>query len=124
MNVFYRGGLKFGGFQKLLPTRFVERHGKVAKLLCLISFLLTMAHASRAALPQGWSDADIGSPGLAGSAGYTNGGWTVTGGGADIWSASDQFNFASTLVSGDGTSLPSDQPAKQRSQFGMVKGRE
>ena len=37
-----------------------------------------MAGTAWAALPPGWSDADIGSPGLAGSAGYTNGLWTVT----------------------------------------------
>jgi fibronectin type 3 domain-containing protein len=51
------------------------------------------------------SDSDIGSPGDAGSASYNNstGVWTVAGGGADIWNASDQFNFASTPVSGNAT---------------------
>ena len=53
-------------------------------------------------LPAGWSDNDIGSPGIAGSASYGNGTWTVQGGGADIWTASDQFNFASQNFSGDG----------------------
>jgi len=61
-----------------------------------------MSGPARAALPSGWSDADIGSPGSAGSAGDTNGGWTVSGGGADIWNNSDQFNYASTAISGDG----------------------
>ena len=56
-------------------------------------------------LPPGWSDADIGSPGLAGSAGYTNGLWTVTGGGSDIWNTADQFNFCSTNFSGNGTMI-------------------
>jgi regulation of enolase protein 1 (concanavalin A-like superfamily) len=56
-----------------------------------------------AGLPAGWTDADIGSPAHAGSAGDTNGGWTVTGGGADIWGSADQFNFASESVTGDGT---------------------
>ena len=60
----------------------------------------------------GWSDADIGAPGLAGSAAYTNGNWTVTGGGAGLGNAADQFNFASTSYGSDGsitaqvTSLP------------------
>jgi fibronectin type 3 domain-containing protein len=49
------------------------------------------------------SDADIGSPGKAGSASLSGGVWTVTGGGSDIWLAADQFNFASTTVSGNTT---------------------
>ena len=53
-------------------------------------------------LPSGWSDNDIGSPGIAGTAFFGNGTWTVQGGGNDIWNASDQFNFASQNFSGNG----------------------
>jgi hypothetical protein len=53
------------------------------------------------------SDADIGSPLPAdtGSASYNSstGVWTVAGGGTDIWGNTDQFNFASTSVSGSAT---------------------
>jgi len=56
-----------------------------------------------AGLPAGWTDADIGAPGEAGSASDVNGGWTVAGGGADIYGNADQFNFASESVSGDGS---------------------
>jgi len=54
-------------------------------------------------LPAGWTDADIGAVGLAGSAGYNAGTFTVTGSGADIWTAGDQFNYAYQSVSGDNT---------------------
>ena len=66
-------------------------------------------------LPVGWIDADIGSPAVAGSAAFlpstTGGGaggegsgvFTVSGGGADIYYASDQFNLVSQTVSGDQT---------------------
>jgi endoglucanase len=54
-------------------------------------------------LPAGWTDADIGGPGVAGSATYNSGVFTVKGGGADVWGTSDQFNFASTSISGDVT---------------------
>ena len=74
----------FGGFRKL------------ATALALISILLAISQSASASLPAGWSDADIGSPALAGSASYDNGLWTVTGGGSDIWNTADQFNFAST----------------------------
>src|SRR6185295_11989148 len=59
---------------------------------------------SGAGLPAGWSDQDIGSPGVPGSAAMnTNTGvWAVNGSGADIWGSSDQFNLASTDFTGDG----------------------
>ena len=55
------------------------------------------------ALPSGWTDADIGGPAPAGAANLSNGVYTISGGGADIWNESDQFNFASTPLSGNGT---------------------
>jgi regulation of enolase protein 1 (concanavalin A-like superfamily) len=54
-------------------------------------------------LPSGWSDLDIGSPSLAGSASFNSNTFTVKGAGADIWGASDQFHFAYTSSSGDVT---------------------
>ena len=60
------------------------------------------AICARAALPAGWADVDIGSAGIFGSAAYTNGVWTVAGGGTDIWGTSDQFNFLTNALTGDG----------------------
>jgi hypothetical protein len=64
--------------------------------------IILKAMPAPAALPSGWADQDIGSPALAGGAAYTNGVWTVAGGGTDIWNAGDQFNFCSNCLSGDG----------------------
>ena len=55
------------------------------------------------ALPAGWTDLDIGSPALAGSAVYRRGVWTVAGAGTDIAGTADQFNFASKAALGDTT---------------------
>ena len=99
---------------------------KLTKSFFLVSMLLPMAGTAWAYLPPGWSDADIGSPGLAGSAGYTNGLWTVTGGGSDIWNTADQFNFASTNYTGDGTmialvlSLQNSDPGSGWSKAGLI----
>jgi RHS repeat-associated protein len=57
------------------------------------------------ALPSGWSDGDIGTVGVTGSASYANGGFTVQGGGQQIYGTSDGFNFAYQSMSGDGTIL-------------------
>lgn len=53
-------------------------------------------------LPAPWVDADIGSPGMAGSGSYLAGTFTLKGGGADIWNTSDQFNFVYQPFNGDG----------------------
>ena len=44
-------------------------------------------------LPSPWVTADIGSVGLTGNAGYSNGTFTVTGSGADIESTADAFRY-------------------------------
>ncbi len=67
--------------------------------------LVPLAGAAVAALPAGWTDQDINYPAAAGSASYdlSSGNWTVAGSGADIWYGADQFNYASTAVTGDQT---------------------
>ena len=58
--------------------------------------------ATMGGLPSPWADADIGSVGLGGGAGYSEGHFTVKGSGADIGSTNDAFNFTSQPFSGDG----------------------
>jgi regulation of enolase protein 1 (concanavalin A-like superfamily) len=88
--------------------------------------LFPIVRVAQAALPAGWSDADIGAPGLAGSATYTNGLWTVAGGGGDIWNAADQFNYVSTPLYSDGTliarvtSLQNSDPGTGWSKAGLM----
>jgi glucose/arabinose dehydrogenase/regulation of enolase protein 1 (concanavalin A-like superfamily) len=54
------------------------------------------------ALPSPWTDQDIGSVGLAGSATYNNGTFTVQAAGADIWGTTDSFNYVDQSFPGDG----------------------
>jgi hypothetical protein len=54
-------------------------------------------------LPSPWLDTDLGNVRLAGSAGYTNGVFTLSGSGADIWGTTDAFHFVYQLWTGDGT---------------------
>ena len=53
-------------------------------------------------LPFGWSDGDIGNVGVAGSASYSNGIFTVKGAGTIGYTA-DAFHFGYQALSGDGT---------------------
>jgi len=53
-------------------------------------------------LPSPWTDTDVGSPAIAGSASYNNGVFTVNGAGADIYGTNDQFNYVYQPVAGDG----------------------
>lgn len=52
-------------------------------------------------LPANWYDADVGVPGLAGSASYSGTTFTVSGSGADIYNTADQFNYVSQSVNGN-----------------------
>jgi hypothetical protein len=54
-------------------------------------------------LPSIWSDGDVGSPGVTGSASYANGVFTVKGAGAQIYGTADAFHFLYQPLSGDGT---------------------
>ena len=55
------------------------------------------------AFPSGWSDGDVGSVGVAGSASYASGTFTVSGSGQYIYGTSDAMHFAHQALSGDGT---------------------
>jgi len=55
------------------------------------------------ALPSGWSDGDVGSVGVAGSATYANGIFTANGSGVGISTTADGLNFVSQPLSGNGT---------------------
>ena len=64
---------------------------------------MSVTAAGSSPLPSPWADADVGSPAVAGSAWYSNGVFTVNGGGADIWGGTDQFNYVSQPLTGDGS---------------------
>lgn len=53
-------------------------------------------------LPAPWTTTDVGTVDIAGSATVSNGTWTLSGSGADIWDNVDGFRFASRAMSGDG----------------------
>jgi hypothetical protein len=56
-------------------------------------------------LPSGWTESDIGSPGLPGYADYNpaSGTWTIGGSGSDVWNTADEFHFASQNLAADGS---------------------
>jgi hypothetical protein len=54
-------------------------------------------------LPSSWLDQDVGSTGVAGSASYANGTFTVVGSGQQIYGTADAFHFVYLPLSGDAT---------------------
>ena len=54
-------------------------------------------------LPSGWTDSDIGTVGLTGSATFANGTFTVNGAGQQIYGSADSFHFVYQPLSGDGS---------------------
>jgi|GEM_PF-3877985 len=59
------------------------------------------SHVAMSHTQSSWSDANIGYPGKLGSARESNGTWTVTGGGSDVWDKHDQFNLFTRKVHGN-----------------------
>jgi hypothetical protein len=53
-------------------------------------------------LPAPWVNADVGAVGLAGSANYASGTFSVRGSGTDIWGTADAMHFAYQPLSGNG----------------------
>ncbi len=53
--------------------------------------------------PTGWTCADVGNPAIAGGQNISNGVWTVTGGGTDIFGTADQFHYVYQSSPGDNT---------------------
>src|SRR6266478_6150658 len=80
-------------------TRWKSFH--VVALLVLT--LLGSGAAYAQSLPSGWSDGDIGSVGLSGSATYSNNVFTVKGSGTGMTGTADGMHFVYQLLSGDGT---------------------
>jgi len=54
-------------------------------------------------LPNPWLDQDVGTVGVAGSASYSNGTFTVQGAGAQIYGTADAFHYVCQPMAGDGT---------------------
>ncbi|HEY2146731.1 MAG TPA: glycoside hydrolase family 16 protein, partial [Pirellulales bacterium] len=95
-------------WSQLGPTESIAMSGTVNVGLAVSannnSALNTAMFQSVSVAPGGWMDADIGSPAVPGFAGFdpASGTWTTSGGGTDIWSAADQFNFVNQTLIGDG----------------------
>ena len=64
---------------------------------------LTVQPQTVTTLPLGWTDGDIGSPGVAGTASFVNGTFTVAGAGTEIYGTADAFHFVYQPLSGDGS---------------------
>ena len=73
----------------------------------LLVLVAAVTIASRPAfaqtLPGGWATSDVGKVGAVGSASGSDGAFTVSGAGADIWGTVDAFRFVYRPLSGDGS---------------------
>jgi hypothetical protein len=68
-------------------------------------------------LPSPWVNRDIGNVGLAGSASYSNGTFTVNASGADIWGVADEFHFVYQSLNGDGQIVARIASVENTDQF-------
>jgi hypothetical protein len=105
--------------------RVVEPPPSRLKCLCVEACLNYMETKSNtiSGHSTGFSNLDIGSPQLAGSARQVDTGWDLIAGGADIWGKSDQFHFLHKQVTGDfdiAVRVESFTPAHLYSKAGLM----
>jgi hypothetical protein len=81
----------------------VKKSGRVLAVIVSLCVLAGAGHADAQTLPTGWSTADVGAVGAAGSASGSGSSFTVSGAGADIWGSADAFRYAWLSLSGDGS---------------------
>ncbi len=81
------------------------RAGRSLALLIVIAVSFSNPHHLSAqqawSLPSPWSAQDIGNPAIAGSASFSQGAFTISASGEDIWGQSDQFTFVYQQITGD-----------------------
>jgi hypothetical protein len=70
----------------------------------VLSLLFSYSQPVRSqALPSGWVQQDIGAVGVAGSASYSNGVFTISGAGPEIYGTADGFHFVYQPMAGNGS---------------------
>jgi len=84
----------------VVGTATVTVTGMAGTLTNTTPINLTVSTAST--LPTVWSDGDVGVVGIAGSASYGNGTFTVKGAGTSLYGTADGFNFLYQSLPGDG----------------------
>ena len=84
-------------------TAVATDSGNASTTSGIVSISVSPGEPPPTGLPSGWSSADIGATGAAGSATFSNGTFTVSGAGADVWGTADQLHYAYRSLTGDGT---------------------
>ena len=72
-------------------------------VVSVLALLFVSGAASAQTLPTGWSSKDIGAVAAVGAATSANNIFTVSGSGADVWGAADEFRFVYRSLTGDGS---------------------
>ena len=84
-------------------THYAVQHSSSQRSFVFLSLLLVILTEASPVSAASWSNLDIGAVGAAGSSTESNGIFTSTGSGADIWGTADAFQFDYQPLTGDGT---------------------
>jgi phosphatidylserine/phosphatidylglycerophosphate/cardiolipin synthase-like enzyme len=78
-------------------------NGNASTTSAAVSITVSQGQPPPSGLPSGWSATDVGATGAAGNSTFSNGVFSVTGAGADVWGTADAFQYAYRTLTGDGT---------------------
>lgn len=84
-------------------TAVATDNGNAMTTSGMVSITVNPGEPLPTGLPSGWNAADVGATGTTGQSTFSGGTFSVTGAGADVWGTSDQFQYAYTTLTGDGS---------------------
>jgi hypothetical protein len=84
-------------------TAVATDNGNMATTSGIVSITVSNGTPPPSTLPAGWSASDVGATGTTGTSTFSNGVYSVSGAGADVWGSADAFHYAYRTLSGDGS---------------------
>ena len=84
-------------------TAVATDNGNASTTSAPVSITVSPGEPPPTGLPSGWSAADVGATGATGNSTFSNGVYSVTGAGADVWGTADAAHFAYRSLTGDGS---------------------
>jgi hypothetical protein len=84
-------------------TAVATDNGNASTTSGIVAITVNPAEPPPTGLPSGWNATDVGATGATGQSTFSGGTFSVTGAGADVWGTNDQFQYAYTTLTGDGS---------------------
>ena len=84
-------------------TAVATDNGNASTTSAAVAITVAQGQPPPSSLPSGWSATDVGATGATGGSSFSNGVFSISGAGADVWGTADAFHYAYRSLEGDGS---------------------